>query len=318
LSEILRKIVVYQHSLPDGRAVELEELRQKEVLSPADFEFMRAHSVTYEPRRRNAFRGTTLSIPNESGCRVVGVSGRKAQKRTIPLRDFQAVVEDFLQLPPTDEGSWLLVHFSTYDGVSVDPKCIRFNFRDSQWQARIPAIRKVAVEHGLAPRLRNEANEPWHLSLAITSDAAHTAAVFVSLLRIGCGLDDRTEISYSAAALDMRDPGFSPDAPSADSVIRDKTHTFIHLCIQAALKRKGAERGHVDASAVLEVAAEVARKLFGADAPAVLRSNGINSSASLGEALYRMIQQGILSASDGDKVSDFSVRSSFDDLFDTH
>ena len=46
LSEILTKILGYQHSLPDGRAVELDELLREGVLSPLDEEFLTSHSVT--------------------------------------------------------------------------------------------------------------------------------------------------------------------------------------------------------------------------------------------------------------------------------
>jgi hypothetical protein len=52
LSEILTKIVTHQHSLPDGRAVELEELERESILSPDDLAFLTAHSVTYKPHRR--------------------------------------------------------------------------------------------------------------------------------------------------------------------------------------------------------------------------------------------------------------------------
>jgi len=51
LQEILMKIVIYQSSLPDGRAVEMEELKREGVLSSADLEFLAANSVTYHPCR---------------------------------------------------------------------------------------------------------------------------------------------------------------------------------------------------------------------------------------------------------------------------
>jgi uncharacterized repeat protein (TIGR04138 family) len=248
----------------------------------------------------------------------VGVSGRTPKKRSAPIREFQTIVENFLQLPPTDEGSSLRVHFSNYGGASVDPKYIYFNFRDPKLRARLPAMRDVLAEHGLVPQRDNEVQGSWHLHFVVTSDAGRTAVVFADLLRRGCGLDDGTEITYSAAALDVCEPGFSPDSPSADGEILDQTHAFIYLCIQAAQKRKGAACGeHVAAIEILSVATEVARRMFGADAAAVLRSEGIDSSESLGKALYRMIEQGILFTTEGDKVTDFEVRSSFDELFDT-
>ena len=51
LHRIFLKITQYQRSLPDGRAIELEELQKHQILSPADFDFMASHSVTYKPHK---------------------------------------------------------------------------------------------------------------------------------------------------------------------------------------------------------------------------------------------------------------------------
>jgi uncharacterized repeat protein (TIGR04138 family) len=316
LNEILQKIVVYQHSLPDGRAVEREELERCGILRPADIAFMKSHSVTYEPARRNSFRGASLTLPTLSGCTISMVGGPPLKKRMCPLRGFQQIVADFLKLPRAERELLLHVEFSEFDGIGVSPRLIMFDFRGLRMQARLSAIREVAAERGLTLRHDRKVEGRWSLSFVAPSGADNTASSVAALLRHGCGLDDETEITYSAGALDELDPRFSPDAP-VTSGIPEKAYLFIGMCLQAAQKRRGAAtRSHLKAVEILAVAAEVARELFGADAAVVLRSAGIDSSASLGKVIYDMIEQRMLSAAEGDKVSDFNVRSSFDDLFE--
>ena len=204
LHEILMKVVTYQHSLPDGRAVELDELRREGVLSPADAEFLTAHSVTYKPHRLADYHaGDMFHMPtDDGGCVFIGPGGPRLTKRRATLRVFQPIVESFLQLPrPRDE---LLLHieFTEHDGMGVAPEMIGFNFQSAQWRARLAAIRDVAVEFGCHPFQDEEVQNSWTLTLRVVPDAARTAAAVVALLSRGCGFTDETQITYSAGALD--------------------------------------------------------------------------------------------------------------------
>jgi len=205
LSELLMKIVVYQHSLSDGRAVELDELRREGVLAPGDIEFLSSHSVTYKPHRLSDYHGLDMfHMPiSDGGCVFIGPSGPPLTKRRAPLRDFQPIVERFLQLPgPRDE---LLLHieFTEHDdGMGVAPEMICFNFRSTNWRERLPAIRAVGAEFAFSP-LQDEVLQGSHmLTFTICADAARIAIATVALLSRGCGFTDGTEITYSAGALD--------------------------------------------------------------------------------------------------------------------
>src|SRR4051794_26738533 len=87
LHEILMKIVTYQKSLPDDRAVELDELQRQGVLSPSDAEFLTAHSVTYKPHRLSDYHaGDMIHMPTDDGCCVfVGPCGPEPTKRRASL-----------------------------------------------------------------------------------------------------------------------------------------------------------------------------------------------------------------------------------------
>src|ERR1700733_11242661 len=91
LGELLSKVMAYQCSLPDGRAVELDELTREGVLSLADFEFLTSHSVAYKPHRLSDFHALdTFRIPTANGgCAFIGHSGPPLSKRRARIRDFQ-------------------------------------------------------------------------------------------------------------------------------------------------------------------------------------------------------------------------------------
>lgn len=204
LQEILLKIMVYQRSLSDDREVELEELRNKGVLSPEDAEFFASHSVTYKPHRRSDYHALdTLHMPTEDGgCVFIGPSGPPLIKRHAPLSDFQPIVEDFLQLPRPSEELLLHIDFSEHDGMGVAPEMVCFTFGSADWRQRLPALRSVAAEFGFRPLQDAEIQGNWGLTFRIAPDASRTAAAVVALLRRGCGFTDETKITYSAGALD--------------------------------------------------------------------------------------------------------------------
>jgi hypothetical protein len=204
LNEILMKILDYQYSLPNGPAVELDELLREGALSPSDGDFLKSHSVTYKPHRLSDYHAMDmLHMPTaDGGCMFIGPSGLSPTKRTAPLRAFGSIVDNFLQLPrPRDE---LLLHIelTEHDGLGVSPGFISFGFGSAEWRERLPAIRGVAGEFGLRPWQDDVVQSGHTLSFKISADAAQTAAATVALLSRGCGFNDDTEIRYSAGALD--------------------------------------------------------------------------------------------------------------------
>ena len=205
--QLVMKVVAYQHSLLDGRAIELDELRREGVLEPADIEFLNSSGVAYKPHRLSDYHALDMfHMPtSDGGCVFIGPGGPPLKRRRVPLQNFQAIVESFLQLPrPRDE---LLLHIEFighHDGMGVAPEMICFNFRSMHWRERLPGIRSVAAEFGFRP-LQDEVLQGSHaLTFTIGADSARTAAATVALLGRGCGFADQAEITYSAGALDER------------------------------------------------------------------------------------------------------------------
>src|SRR5262245_61936254 len=87
LHEILTKILAYQYTLPEGRAVEFDELRREGVLSPADVEFLLSGSVTYKAHRLSDYHGgDMLHMPtDDGGCMFIGPQGPPLKKRVVFL-----------------------------------------------------------------------------------------------------------------------------------------------------------------------------------------------------------------------------------------
>ena len=203
LHEILMKIVTYQHSLSDGRAVELDELRRERVLSPVDVEFLTTHSVTYKPRRLSDYRaGDMLHMPTDGGCVFIGPCGPPLTKRRASLRVFRSIVERFLRLPRPQDELLLHIEFTEHDGMGVAPEMICYNLQSAAWRQRLPVIRSVAAEFGFQPFQDEEIQGSWTLTFSVAPDVVRTAAAVVALLGRGCGFTDETEITYSAGALD--------------------------------------------------------------------------------------------------------------------
>ena len=203
LHEILTKIVTYQHSLSDGRAVELDELRREGVLSPADVEFLTTHSVTYKPHRLSDYHaGDMLHMPTDGGRVFIGPGGPPLTKRHASLSELQSIVESFLRLPRPQDELLLHIEFTEHDGMGVAPEMICYTLQSAPWRQRLPAIRSVAAEFGFHPFQDEEIQGSWLLTFRVAPDVARTAAAVVALLSRGCGFTDETEITYSAGALD--------------------------------------------------------------------------------------------------------------------
>jgi len=204
MHEILMKILTYQHSLSDGRAVELDELRREGVLSPADAEFLASHSVTYKPHRLSDYHAVDMfHMPKEDGgCVFIGPGGPPLTKRHASLSAFQSIVEGFLRLPRPQDELLLHIEFTEHDGMGVAPEMICYDMQSASWRQRLPAIRSVAAEFGFYSFQDEEIQGSWSLTFRLEPDVARTAAAVVALLGRGCGFTDETEIIYSAGALD--------------------------------------------------------------------------------------------------------------------
>jgi hypothetical protein len=204
LHEILVKVVGHQHSLPDGRAVELEELERNGILARDDMAFLTAHSVTYKPHRISDFHALDMfHMPtDDGGCVFIGPGGPPLTKRSALLAVFAPLVDSFLRLPRPQDELLLHIEFTEHDGMGVAPEMICFTLRSADWRQRLPAIRSVAAEFGFHPFQDEEVQSSWSLSFRIAPNAAHTAAAVVALLSRGCGFTDETEVTYSAGALD--------------------------------------------------------------------------------------------------------------------
>jgi hypothetical protein len=207
LHEILSKILAYQHSLPDSRAVEIDELKREGVLSAMDIEFLATHSVTYKPHQLSDFHGgDMLHMPTPEGCVFVGPCGLALRKRSIPLGGFQRIVEDFLGLPrPADE---LLLHieFDEHNGMAVSPSLICFTFKNRRWRERLSEIRRVAAEFGFQPFQDEVVQRSHTLTFRISADPGAIAEATTALLK-ACGFIDEMEVIYSAGALDQSESG---------------------------------------------------------------------------------------------------------------
>jgi hypothetical protein len=204
LNEILMKIVTYQRSLSDGRAVDLDELQREGVLAPTDIEFLASHSVIYKPHPLSDHHALDMfKMPLATGgCVFVGPCGPPLAKHRASLRDFQPIVENFLQLPLPQDELLLHVEFTEHDGMGITPKMITFNFRSLRWRERLPVLRAIAGQFGFSP-LQDEVVQGSHtLTFTIYLDAAQTAAATVELLSRGCGFTDETEIVHSAGAFE--------------------------------------------------------------------------------------------------------------------
>jgi hypothetical protein len=206
IHQLLMKIVAYQHSLPDGRAVELDELKREGVLEPADIEFLNSNSVAYKPHRLSDYHALDMfHMPtSDGGCVFIGPGGPPLKKRRARLQALQAIVESFLQLPrPRDE---LLLHIelTEQDGMGIAPEMICFNFQSTHWQERLPILRAVAVEFGFKPLQDEVVQGSYTLTFTTATDPARTAKATVAFLGRGCGFAAEAEITYSAGALDER------------------------------------------------------------------------------------------------------------------
>ena len=93
-----------------------------------------------------------------------------------------------------------------------------------------------------------------------------------------------------------------------------------YLFVMAALSRTLAKLEnprHLTGGELLAGIREEARAQFGPMARTVFEHWGIKNSLDFGEIVFKMVQVGILSETDSDKLDDFADERFFDNLFDS-
>jgi uncharacterized repeat protein (TIGR04138 family) len=100
-----------------------------------------------------------------------------------------------------------------------------------------------------------------------------------------------------------RDPRFKPEA-----------YAFVHDALGHTWKRLKVRR-HVSGLELLEGIRELALQNYGSMAKAVLNSWGVRSTDDLGAIVFNLVNAGLLSKTDEDRVEDFHAVYDFEDAF---
>ena len=91
---------------------------------------------------------------------------------------------------------------------------------------------------------------------------------------------------------------------------------FLRICLHEALQKRSHryDDNGPKAADILDVAGDVAERLYDETAREKLRQLGVVSSETLGDLVFRFIEKGILGQDEGDSIEDFKIRSAFDDF----
>ncbi|MBM3314165.1 hypothetical protein FJY70_06195 [candidate division WOR-3 bacterium] len=100
-----------------------------------------------------------------------------------------------------------------------------------------------------------------------------------------------------------KDPRFRPEA-----------YLFVHEAIGHAWTRLG-ERRHVTGRELCDAARDLARRSYGAMAKTVLNSWGVRTTDDFGAIVYGLIDAGLMSKTDEDRIEDFHALYDFDEAF---
>lgn len=121
---------------------------------------------------------------------------------------------------------------------------------------------------------------------------------------------DKARFHNAVADIIDRDPRYAQDA-----------YEFINDAVRFTVvklnrhRRKGEAR-HLSAEELLRGVAEYAKESFGPLAGSVLAEWGVRDGPSIGNVVFNMIDERILSKSDNDSLEDFNVKFDFQKLFD--
>jgi hypothetical protein len=206
LGQLLTKINTYQRLLSVDRPVELNVLIRENVLNSDDIEFIKTHDVTYKPHRLADYHSMDMfHMPTEGGgCVFIGPGGPPLKKRTTALKDFQRIIESFLNLPNPD----LLLHIeiTEKDGAAVGAGILLFHFQSQDWKDRAEIVREAGGRVGVSAFQDYEVQNHRSLSFKVEESAA-LATLTVKVLQDGCGFNPESQITYSAGALDVLENG---------------------------------------------------------------------------------------------------------------
>jgi uncharacterized repeat protein (TIGR04138 family) len=94
-----------------------------------------------------------------------------------------------------------------------------------------------------------------------------------------------------------------------------QAYVFVIESLGFAARRRG-RPGHVTGRELLEALRDLAIERFGLMAKTVLNSWGVRRTEDIGEIVFRMVDEGLMSKQDSDRREDFSGVFDFDEAFD--
>ena len=110
----------------------------------------------------------------------------------------------------------------------------------------------------------------------------------------------QNDIEQVIGRLLVKDPRYTPEA-----------YCFVSEAVNYTVAKLDAHR-HVSALELLEGAKAFAAGKYGVVSGLVLESWGLRSARDLGQVVYLLIGEGVLSASEDDDIEDFNVEFSFE------
>lgn len=123
----------------------------------------------------------------------------------------------------------------------------------------------------------------------------------------------------------MNDPLFKTavrNITSKDKRYDEEAYQFINEAVMYTVKKLGKnhasskEQRHISGRELLEGIAEFAIKEYASLAGFVLREWGLDSSMAIGNVVFNMVENKLLSATENDSISDFKCNFDFKEVFD--
>ena len=108
------------------------------------------------------------------------------------------------------------------------------------------------------------------------------------------------DIEQVIGRLLVKDARYTPEA-----------YYFVSEAVNYTVAKLDAHR-HVSARELLEGAKSFAAGKYGVVSGLVLESWGLRSAKDLGQVVYLLIDEGVLSASEDDRIEDFNIEFSFE------
>lgn len=99
-----------------------------------------------------------------------------------------------------------------------------------------------------------------------------------------------------------------------ESRFRPQAFFFIYMALQRCRANEGLS-GHVTGQQLLKAFADEARSQYGPMAKAVLNHMGFYNTRDVGDLVFLMVQEGLLSKTEQDSLGDFSDAYDFDQEF---